>query len=108
MEQERYKLIVTVVSKGKSGKVVDITKKAEPSAGGTILYGHGAAVRLMLGISIEPEKDVILTLVKADKALMVMKALEDGLELNEPHKGICFLLSVEEAIGIATSGFPTE
>ena len=107
MERNNYKLIVTIVGHGKSAKIVDIARRAGANNEGAILTGHGAAVRVMLGISIEPEKDIVLTLVEADKANGVMKALEYELNLNEPHKGICFLISLEKAIGLSLSGITT-
>ena len=99
MKEKSYKLIMVVVSKGKASKVVDITTKAGAD-GGTILFGHGAAVRLMLGISVEPEREIVVTLVEEDKVQVVVHDLENELELNEPHKGIVFVLSVDQAIGL--------
>ncbi len=96
---EDYKLIVTIVNKGKADKVVDISHQAG-AEGGTILYGRGAAFRLLLGISIEPEKEIVLTLIAKDKAQTVLNAIEKGLDLNEPHKGIAFVVSLDQVVGI--------
>lgn len=99
MELEDYKLIVTIVSKGKAEKVVDISHMAG-AEGGTILYGRGTAVRLLLGISIEPEKEIVLTLIEKDKAQAVLDAIVKKVDLNEPHKGIAFMLSLDQVVGI--------
>ena len=99
MVQDGYKLIVSIVNKGKAGKVVDASHIAG-AEGSTIIYGHDAAVRLMLGISIEPEKEVILTIAKKDKVQAVMDALMEELELNEPHKGIVFVISLDQLAGL--------
>ena len=99
MGQSSYKLIVTIVKKGKGAKVVDISKNAG-AMGSTLLFGHDSAVKLMLGISIEPERDVVWTLAGEDKAQNVMDALIEGLELNEPHKGIALVLSLDQIAGL--------
>jgi hypothetical protein len=99
MEQNSYKLIITIVSKGKSGKVIDVSQRAG-AVGGTIIYGHGASVRLLLGISIEPEKDIVLTLIEESKVQVVMDALVKEMELNEPNKGVSFVLSLDQAVGL--------
>jgi nitrogen regulatory protein PII len=97
---EDYKLIVTIVNKGKAEKVVDISRQAG-AEGGTILYGHGTAVRLLLGISIEPEKEIVLTLIEKEKAQAVLAAIVKEMALNEPHKGIAFVISLDQVVGIS-------
>jgi len=99
MEQENYKLIVTIVSRGKSAKVLNIARQAG-AVGGTILSGHGASVRLMLGISIEPEKDIVLSLMEESKVTTVVDALEKGMMLNEPNRGIAFVISLDQVVGL--------
>jgi nitrogen regulatory protein PII len=99
MEPDSYKMIVTIVNKGKAGKVVDISHQAG-AVGGTIIPGHGAAVRLMLGVNIEPEKEIVLTLIDADKVQTVLEAIVQEMELNEPNKGIVFVLSLDQVTGI--------
>ena len=101
MEQsnKNYKLIVTIVNKGKAGKVVDVSNKAG-AFGGTTLFAHGAAVRLLLGISIEPEKEIVLTVIEESKAQTVLDAIVTELELTEANKGIAFVLSLDQVVGI--------
>ncbi|GBF22716.1 nitrogen regulatory protein PII [Candidatus Gastranaerophilus sp. (ex Termes propinquus)] len=94
-----HKLIVTIVNKGKSSKVVRASQSAG-AGGGTILDGHGAAVQLMLGFSVEPEKEIVLTLVEAHKASGVLDAIVKELDLNEPNKGISFVIPLDEVVGI--------
>lgn len=99
MELNNYKLIVTIVNKGKAGKVVDVSHRAG-AEGGTILFGHGAAVRLLLGISVEPEKEIVLTLVETDKAQSVLDAIVKEVDLTEHNKGIAFTLTLDQVVGI--------
>jgi len=96
---EGYKLIITIVNKGKGEKIADITHHAGIE-GGTILSGRGTAVRLMLGISIEPEKEIVLTLVEEAKAQAVLDTIVNEMELTEPHRGIAFMLSLDRVVGL--------
>jgi nitrogen regulatory protein PII len=102
MEPNSYKLIITVVNKGKAEKVLDVSHNAG-AVGGTVLSGHGAAVRLLLGISVEPEKDIILIIIEDTKVQTVMDALVKELELNESHTGIAFVISLEQVVGLYKS-----
>ena len=100
MESNQHKLIITIVGKGKHGRVVDIAHKAG-APGGTVLTGHGAAVRLFPGIHIDPEKEIILTVVGADKVERVLKAISDEMELDSPNKGLAFVLPLDYVAGIS-------
>ncbi|MCL2529132.1 MAG: P-II family nitrogen regulator [Coriobacteriia bacterium] len=103
METANYKLIVTIVTKGKGNKVVDIAHDAG-ARGSTILFGHGAAVQLLLGIKVDPEKDIVLTIIEDFKAQKVLSAISSKMELESPHKGLAFMLAVDQVIGINSVG----
>lgn len=97
-----YDLIVTIVNQGDSDKVVDASKKAG-AEGGTILSGRGTGVHekaKLFNILIEPEKEVVLTLISRDKTNDVLKTIEEDANLNKPGKGIAFVLEVEQTVGI--------
>lgn len=97
-----YDLIVTVVNKGDSDKVVEASKQAG-AEGGTIISGRGTGIHekaKLFNILIEPEKEVILTLISRDKTNDVLQSIEKGANLNIAGKGIAFVLEVERTIGI--------
>ena len=86
-----FELIVTIVNRGYSDYVVEAARNAGAS-GGTIVYGRGTGVHekdTILGVSIQPEKEMILTLVKATNKKKIMQAIVDGANLNKEGKGIC-------------------
>lgn len=98
----KYDLIVTVVNKGISDVVVDATKRAG-AEGGTILYGRGTGIHeqaKLFSIQIEPEKELVLTLITRDKTEQVLQAICEDAQLNEPSRGIAFVLPVERTVGI--------
>jgi len=98
MAEGKYKLIVSIVSKGKSDKVVDRARSAGASVE-TVILGHGSSVKLLLGISIDPEKEIILTLAEEGKAQNVLLAITDELEKESLRAGISFMLPIEQAAG---------
>ena len=85
-----HDLIVTIVNKGDAEKVVDASKKAG-AEGGTIILGRGAGIHeqtRLFGIVIEPQKDIVLTLVKRKISDQVLEAIVARAELNKPGRGI--------------------
>jgi len=97
-----YDLIVTVVNKGFSEIVVEATKKAG-AEGGTILFGRGTGIHeqaKLFSIPIEPEKELVLTLIDRKKTSDVLEAIMVDAELNKPGKGISFVLPVDRTVGI--------
>lgn len=100
--QGEFDLIVTIVSKGKASAVMDAAREAG-AEGGTIVYGRGTGIheRLRLfNIPIEPEKEILLTLVPSDLSQRVSEAIDKAAELSEPGSGIAFVLPVKRVMGI--------
>lgn len=101
-EKIMYDLIVTIINKGDCEKVVDASKRAG-AEGGTILSGRGTGIHeqaKLFNILIEPEKEVVLTLINKEKTNDVLKTIEEEAELNTAGKGIAFVIDVEQTIGI--------
>ncbi|GAA0493526.1 P-II family nitrogen regulator [Salinibacillus aidingensis] len=97
-----YDLIVTIVNKGDSDEVVEASKSAG-AEGGTIINGRGTGIHekaKLFNILIEPEKEVVLTLISRDKTQDVLEAIEVEGKLNQPGKGIAFVMEVERTVGI--------
>jgi nitrogen regulatory protein PII len=97
-----YDLIVTVVNQGFSETVVEATKRAG-AEGGTILFGRGTGIHeqaKLFSIHIEPEKELVLTLIDREKTSAVLEAIMEDAELNKPGKGIAFVLPVDRTVGI--------
>lgn len=97
-----FDLIITIVNKGESGKVIDASNRGG-AEGGTVISGRGSGIHekaKLFSIQIEPEKDVVLTLIKRSHTKDVLRAIEEDVKINEPGKGISFVLPVEETVGI--------
>ncbi|WP_067841954.1 P-II family nitrogen regulator [Amphibacillus sediminis] len=97
-----HDLIITIVNNGDSEEVVDATKRAGAD-GGTVIHGRGTGIHekaKLFNIMIEPEKEVILTLIEREKTPGVLKEINQAVGLDQPGKGIAFVLEVERTIGI--------
>lgn len=97
-----HELIVTIVRKGWAEKVIDAAKAAG-ARGGTVLHGRGVGVhekKKLLGLPIEPEKEIILTLIHKDKTNEVLKAVVEAGQLQKPGMGVGFVLDVDKVVGI--------
>ena len=72
--KKEYQLIITIVEQGNAEDVIDCAKKGG-AEGGTILTGRGAGIHdtaKILGILIEPEKEVVLTLIEKEKTAILI------------------------------------
>ena len=97
-----FDLIVTIVNRGFAEEVVNAAKAAG-AEGGTIINGRGTGVHenaKLFGISIEPEKEIVLTLIDRNKTGDVLAAISHAVDLNKPGKGVAFVLEVEKTAGI--------
>ena len=102
-----FQLIVTIVNQGDSDKVIDAASKAG-AEGGTVLSGRGTGVnekQKFMNFTIDPQKDMVLTLVPESHAEAVVQSIENAVDLNAPGKGIAFLIDVENVFGVNHSSF---
>lgn len=104
MDKNRdFDLIVTIVTRGTADVAVEAAKRAG-AHGGTVLYGRGTGIHeteTFFGIAIQPEKEIILNLVRHDLTREIMHGIIEGAGLNTPGRGISFALPVEDVAGIS-------
>ncbi len=97
-----FDLIVTIVNKGFAEEVVDAAKKAG-AEGGTIINGRGTGIHenmKLFGVLIEPEKEIVLTIIDRTKSENVLIAIRNAVDLNKPGMGVAFVLEIEKTVGI--------
>ncbi len=98
----KFDLIVTIVNKGSSHPILKATQKAG-AEGGTILIGRGTGIRekkTLFGIPIEPEKEILLTIVSQDISEKVLDAVVEAGRLDQPGAGISFVVDLKKVAGI--------
>lgn len=100
--EKKYELIITVVNRGFADLVMDAAKSAG-ATGGTILHARGTGIHeaeKFFGISIQPEKDVVLILTERDSKNPIMQAIKKEAGLDKAGRGISFSLPIDDVLGI--------
>lgn len=101
---KKFELVVSIVNRGHSDAVVEAAREAGAN-GGTIIYGRGTSPfekDSIMGVSIQPEKEIIMTLTPTENKNNIMQAVVEGGKLDENGMGICFSLPVNQVRGIST------
>ena len=97
-----YEMIVCIVNSGFSDDVMSAAREYG-AKGGTVLTARGTAnqeAETFFGISIQPEKEVVLILVPAKIKDDILHAIDQRVGLATPGQGIAFTLPVENAVGL--------
>lgn len=97
-----YESIFVIVDKGSIDDVLEAAESAG-STGGTIIHGRGSGSQdkaTLFNIQIEPEKDILLILSKAEKTDDIVNAISERLNIHEPGAGIIFVLDVNRTLGL--------
>lgn len=98
-----YKIITVIVAKGSSEKVIDAAAAAG-AKGGTIVNARGAGVHeteKVFMMDIEPEKEIVIIIVKTQAARAVIDSINQSLGLDQPGKGILYVQNIDEIHGVA-------
>jgi len=96
------RLIVSIVRKGWGDTVLEATMKAG-AHGGTVLFGRGIGrneQQRVFGIQIEPEKEIVLTVVPDELKDTILQEIVRAAELTAPGHGLAFVVPVEKVAGI--------
>ena len=102
MEQSNKHLIITIANEGFAELIMNAAKKAGAN-GGTTINGRGLETEKIvkfLGISIEPEKDIVMILTEVEKKNAIMDEIVKSCGIKTPGAGICFSLPVENVVGL--------
>lgn len=97
-----YEAIFVIVDKGSLDDVIDAAEAAG-STGGTVIHGRGLGNHekaKLFNIEIEPEKDIVLILSKADKTEDIVNSIRKRLNIDKPGAGIIFVLDVKRTLGL--------
>ena len=103
-----FELIVSIVNRGYSDTVMEAARHAGAS-GGTVLHARGTGtheVEKFFGITIQPEKEILLIVSKKEARNDIMRAIVKAAGLNTEGSGISFSLPVSDVLGIANGISP--
>ena len=97
-----YELILTVVNKGWSERVIKVARQAG-AHGATVLHARGSGlhdITSFLGIAIEPEKELILNVVPANVSEAVVSAISEAIDMKAPGTGISLVIPIRGVAGL--------
>jgi len=95
-------LIITIVNKGWSEKVIKVGRQAG-AQGATVLHARGSGlhdIASFLGIAIEPEKEMILNVVPVETSEAIVEAISTALELEKHGTGISMIIPIRGVTGL--------
>lgn len=105
------KALYIIANVGFAEEIVEMTRNAG-AGGATIMNARGTADinKSFFGITANPEKEIILTLVNAGIAEKIMEAVREKLGVKSPAGAVCFSIPVEKTAGInfSASSSPSE
>ena len=102
-EPIKYDMILTVMNQGHKDDVMAVAREAG-ATGGTVIHGRNVGLdemKTFLGISIQPEKDVLLIVTKRENKPMIMKAINKAAGADTPSQGFIFSLPVNSIAGLS-------
>ena len=106
VNEEKTKMnhvIYVVVDKGKAEEVIASAQKAG-AKGGTIMNARGAGVQVVrkyFDVDVEPEKEIVFILTPGESKDAIVESVRKDLRIDEPGKGVLFVLDVKETYGVA-------
>lgn len=98
-----YNAVFVVVERGNAEGVVD-TATAAGARGATVINARGSGsheTSTLFSMAIEPEKEIVLILIPTDITDTVVSAIQEQHHIDEPGKGVMFILDVNRTYGLA-------
>ncbi len=98
-----YEVIFCIVNDGFSDLVMDAAREAG-ARGGTVMHARGTAnkeAENFFGITIQPEKEIVMILVPARIKDEVLRALYRNAGLKTEGQGIAFSMAVDDVVGLS-------
>jgi len=100
--EDMYKAIFVVVDRGKAQEVIDAATAAG-SRGATVINARGSGIhekKMLFSMPIEPEKDIVMILAQESLVEPISAAIREALKIDEPGKGIMFILDINKTFGL--------
>lgn len=93
---KELKALYIIVNAGFASQIVDIARE-NGSTGATIINARGSVAnpQTIFGITIDPEKEIVLSIVEKEVAFKIMQAIKEKAGVGTAAHGLCFYLPVE-------------
>lgn len=95
-------LIIVICNDGCADEIMK-TARSQGALGGTIMHGRGSAskeTKHFLGITINPEKEMILIIVDDEIRNNVMREIGSKHGVGTKYHAICFSIPVDATVGL--------
>lgn len=95
-------LILSICNDGSADEVMETAKNAG-ARGGTIIHARGSAQKdaeHFLGITIQPEKEIIIIIVDDKSKNIIMEAINTTHGVGTKSHAVTFSLPVDDIVGI--------
>ena len=95
------KALFIIVNAGFAEDVIQVAREAGIK-GATILNvrGEGAHHESFMGITVDTEKEMILSITDEGTAGSAMTAVKEKAGINTPAHSVCFTMPVEKVVGL--------
>ena len=100
----KHEVVFCIVNAGSSEMVMDVAREVGVT-GGTVIHARGTSTKdaaKMFGITIQPEKDIVMIVVETSIKDKLLHALYKNVGLKSECQGIAFSLPVEDVVGLST------
>ena len=93
---KELKALYIIVNAGFSSEVVEIARSLG-STGATIINARGSVAKpkTILGITIDTEKEIVISVVEKDVAQKIMEQVKEKAGVGTAAHGLCFFMPVE-------------
>lgn len=98
-----YVCLYVIVDRHLGQKAIHIAQE-HGARGATVIHGRGSGEtvksKLFLSMNIEPEKDLVIMLVKKDLAQKIRQEIYEQMDLENEGRGIIYSLPVDHVAGL--------
>lgn len=102
-----YVCLYVIVDRHQGRKAIHIAQD-NGAMGATVIHGRGSgeAVKspLFLSMNIEPEKDLVIMLIKKDLVEKIREEIYEQMDLGSEGRGIIYSLPVDHVAGLVEQG----
>ena len=101
-----HRAVFVIVGKGEAEDIMDIAERAG-ARGGTLIHGRGAGIHeheMLFNMQVEPEKDILMIISPAEDAMRIVEAIRREVGIDEPGRGMMFVLDVSRVLGMGEPG----
>lgn len=108
MKNYKMEVILFVCNHGYAYEAMTEARKAG-ARGGTIIHGRSSIStekEKFFGITLHPEKDILLIVCLAEQKNVLMKAMTAKYGVTTEARGLCFSMPVSDAIGFSFEPIP--